>query len=337
MYIGTMAFKDCARLETITLPASLTQIAYEDYSYAFSNCPNLTTISNNSSIPIAIGESTFDAQTYINTVLKVPENAKDSYQTFDVWKNFFHIEEDKSIKDDVRSFTINSYRGGVVECLGYTIGGQSGNSEISVSAKLGEAINILLKPDNGYRVYSVLVNDHDVTSQIQNNELSIIIEGNTTVTVEFDESPIYLTIKYAENGTIKQEVSPWSTYSFLIEPSEGWKLHTVMYNGVDITSKLGMDGTLRLKDIEEDSFLSITFETNNTSINDVYSSKARIYGSDGKIVVVNTEVGESIQVFNDAGVNVVTRRAIGTIESIIVDKGHVYIVKLKGKTVKLAI
>ena len=335
MYLGYLAFKDCEGLETATLPASLTHIGDMDYSYVFDNCPNLKTITNNSPIPIKIGESTFSSQTYINAVLKVPAESKEKYLATEIWNNFFKIEEDGSINDDVRTLTIEKFEGGTVECLGYTIG-ENDYEEVSISANIGDKVDIYFIPESGYRLSSVMVNDNDVTSLIRNNVLSITIEGNAYIEVSFKKAPAYLSIKYAESGTIKQEVSS-NRYTFVIEPSEGWKLHTVMYNGEDITSSVEEDGSIQLKVKKEDSFLSITFESIYNDVSEVNNSRVRVYANEGQIIVRNAEVDEAIRVYNEAGVIIATRRANSAMECIPVERAHVYIVKTKNKTVKLSI
>lgn len=343
MYLGTLAFRGCTSLESVVLPASLSQVAdYSadsnyDYSYVFSNCPNLKSITVNSPTPIAIGESTFDTQTYIGATLKVPVGAMNTYQSTEIWKNFFNIEEDGSIKDDVRVLTINNNswsEKGSVEYLGKVIG--YGASE-TFSTKVGESVEVRFIPIDGYRVNRVMVNDDDMTSQVKDNVLSLTITGNLSLSVEFDELPIYLTIKHAENGAVKQEVSSGRTYSFVIEPSVGWRLHSVSYNDADITSQIGSDGTLRINDITKSSVLSIAFEAENTAIGNMPISQAKVYGKDGNIVISNAEIGEMIQIFNESGINVSTIQATRRTETIKTIKGHIYIVKLNGKTVKIAI
>ena len=136
---------------------------------------------------------------------------------------------------------------------------------------------------------------------------------------------------------MKMEVDGWSTYEFVVEPSEGWKLHSVTLNGADITSIVGAAGELRISDITENSELAITFESTSSAISAAAASNARVYATGGNIVVTDAESGEPVSIYDEGGRLVSTATATGATMSIPVAAGHVYIVKLNGKTVKLAI
>ena len=333
--LGNRTFSMCSSLESATIPASVISIG-ED---VFAECTALKTITACSATPVAISESTFDPQNYLNATLVVPAGAKEKYMNADNWKNFLNIVEDASIVDNVRSVSIRSNEdyGNIVA------GGKTFGNGGYLSATVGESLTIEFVPKSEeYKVSSVMVDGREMVSAIEDNKLTLTISDNTSIDVEWDYNyvepePVYLSIKQAEGGCMKMEVDGWSTYEFVVEPSEGWKLHSVTLNGADITSTVGAAGELRISDITENSELAITFESTSSAISAAAASNARVYATGGNIVVAGAESGEPVSIYDEGGRLVSTATATGATMSIPVAAGHVYIVKLNGKTVKLAI
>lgn len=344
--IGTMAFKDCTSLESVSIPASVICIGDEyeiEHSSVFSNCPSLKNITVTGTTPINIGETTFDPNTYINATLNVPTNSKNNYQIAENWKNFFNIKEDDNLNDKTFTLSINgcseSY-GGFVEIAEKTI--KTNNYITSVTS--GESVTIRFVPadnnDYKYELHTVKINGKDFTEDVVNNELTFVIKGNTSIDIDWEErenDPVLLTIKQAENGCTKMEVNKWNKYKFYIEPSKGWKIHLITYNGKDITSSLGTDNSIKLKDIIENSTLDIAFELESTGVKTMQTSKVKIYGDKDCIIVRGANYGDEVKIYNEAGATVTTKTIYNDTVTIPVTNNHIYIVKISGKTVKIAI
>lgn len=333
--LGAGAFSECSSLESATIPASVISIEGK----MFAGCTALKTITACGATPVAISESTFDTQHYLNATLVVPAGAKEKYMNAENWKNFLNIVEDASIVDNVRSVSISSSEnyGNIVA------GGKTFGNGGYLSATVGESLTIEFVPKSEeYKVSSVMVDGREMVSAIEDNKLTLTISDNTSIVVGWSHNyvepePVYLSIKQAEGGCMKMEVDGWSTYEFVVEPSEGWKLHSVTLNGADITSTVGAAGELRISDITENSELAITFESTSSAISAAAASNARVYATGGNIVVTDAESGEPVSIYDEGGRLVSTATATGATMSIPVAAGHVYIVKLNGKTVKLAI
>ena len=333
--LGNRVFSMCSSLESATIPASVISIGEE----VFAECTALKTITVCGAIPVAIPEYTFAPQQYLNVTLVVPAGAKEKYMNAENWKNFLNIVEDASIVDNVRSVSISSSEnyGNIVA------GGKTFGNGGYLSATVGESLTIEFVPKSEeYKVSSVMVDGREMVSAIEDNKLTLTISDNTSIVVGWSHNyvepePVYLSIKQAEGGCMKMEVDGWSTYEFVVEPSEGWKLHSVTLNGADITSTVGTAGELRISDITENSELAITFESTSSAISAAAASNARVYATGGNIVVTDAESGEPVSIYDEGGRLVSTATATGATMSIPVAAGHVYIVKLNGKTVKLAI
>ena len=345
--VGAAAFEGCSNLESITIPNSIINFGnvyyYGTYYNVFCGCSALDAITINATVPFVLEESNFDAQTYINAVLHVPSSSLDTYKNADVWKNFFNISGDVDVEDNVCSVVIkgcndDSY-GGFVE-----IGDlQIKDYEYFISANKGDKVTLKFIPNSNenesYELGKVTIDEKDVTSNVVNNELTVEVTGNMTIDIDWDyvePNPILLTIKQAENGCTKMVVDKWETYKFFIEPSEGWTLHSVALNGEDITNRIGDDGALKLSEISENTTLSITFESNGSSVKAIDSSRAKVYGTDNSIVISGAIEGENIQIYDDAGLLIETIKATSKSMRIPLTNG-IYIVKLDGKTVKVAI
>ena len=87
--IGFQAFWSCKNLKGINIPAGIVSIG----NIAFADCP-LTDIYCQGAVPPAIGERTFDEDTYGAAVLHVPFGAVGGYQAAQWWNLFQNVEGD---------------------------------------------------------------------------------------------------------------------------------------------------------------------------------------------------------------------------------------------------
>lgn len=333
---GPSPFEYCVNLESIVFPSTLTVL---DTYEGFIGCTSLNDITISNPTPIAIEESNFDAMTYLNATLRVPKGALEVYKNAPVWKNFFNIVEDENIQSNV--FTVAQtdycYGGEVSLSLSEEAFPAYGNY---MFAEKGSELTIDLIPDEGYKFTKLVINNVNVTSEVVENQYKTIVNGGISIdTIKFEyvePEPAMLTIKHADNGCIKQQVYYWMSYYFIIEAAEGWKIHTVTFNNEDVTSYLDEDGGLELYEITNDAILSIAFESDGSSAKAIDSSRAKIYGADNSIVIYGANDGEDIQIYDDAGLSIETVKATSNSMRIPLASG-IYIVKLEGKTVKVAI
>ena len=345
--IGEKAFMNCTSLESITIPASIVFIGQEDNierSSVFTNCPLLKNITINGLEPIAIGETTFDAQTYINATLKIPVGTKDKYMAARNWKNFFTMEEDANINDDIFSVLFDGLR---CDCYVEANGKKIKVGGSTITARKGESITLKFIPrtDDIYggddlELESVKVNGVDVTRNVVGNELVIEVTGNMTVDMswtETDEPPVFLSIKQADNGNVKLKVSKWDEYKVIFEPAEGWKIHSVTFNGTDVTNELSSDNSYRTPEITENSELIVAYVSSTNAIDGIRSEQPspKVVGSSGCIVISEAEEGQTVYAYTTAGVLVDTAVTHNGTTTIRVQENEVYIVKVGNKTFKV--
>lgn len=343
--IGDSAFKYCSNLESIVFPSTLSDFGVDDYGQEnFVSCTSLKDIIVCNPTPIAISESNFDSMTFLNATLRVPKGSMDAYKNAPVWKNFFNIIEDENIQSEI--FTINNIEddnyGGEVSLI---LSEEAMPAyETYMFAKAGAELTVNVKPERSYKLSKLVVNNIDVTTEVKDNQYKTIVNGGIcidAVRFEYDygyvePEPAMLTIKHADNGCVKLRVSYYDSYNFVIQPEEGWKLHAVTFNGTDITSYVGENGEIELDDIEEDAILSITFETNSSSVKGTDSNRVKVYGLDDCVVIQGSRAGESIHVYEESGALLKTIKSSGNILRIPLQDG-VYVIKLEDKAVKIAI
>lgn len=324
-YIGKTAFMDCANLESVFIPSTITHIG----ELAFSNCPKLSVISIGNSDPIAIDESTFSPTTYLTATLKVPVGCRDKYANASTWKNFANIVEDASIISDQHAIFIDHIYGkGAVKVL------NASTKEPISFVSTGEKVIVQFYPDENYYVGGVDVNGIDMTSQVVDNQLTLTIDKNTTINVDFyhgskpiDEDPIYLSIKQADNGCVKLEVYEWETYNLLLEAAEGWEIHSVSYNSIDVTDNV-INGKYTTPYIEGNSELVVTYVQQTSSNKIVKNSNIKVLGYNDIIMVENAKHGTIISVYTIDGLLIENRIANGGQEQFKVNQNCVYVIKV---------
>ena len=336
-------FENCSNLESITLPATLQSIGGNSYSASslFKGCSALKNIIVSNPTPVALAETNFDATTYINATLRVPVGSLEAYKNADGWKNFFNIVEDATITDDIFTITIDKemYEGSIsVECEEAIPEYQSYKF-----VRKGSTVKITVTPERYYKLSALYVNGVDVMADVVDNTYTTTVQGSMQISAKFvwsdtpePEEDIYLSIKQADNGNVKLKVGKWNSYQFVFAPAEGWVIHSVSFNGKDVTDEIASDNSYWTPEITENSELVVVYASSESGIEEVESSSpAKIFGYSGNITVNNAKIGDVISVYTTAGVLVNSTVANSDTTTIRVQENEVYIVKVGKKTFKI--
>ena len=343
-YHGGETFEGCSNLESITLPATLQSIGGNSYyasSSLFKGCSALKNIIVSNPTPVALAETNFDATTYINATLRVPVGSLEAYKNADGWKNFFNIVEDANITDDIFTITIDKemYEGSIsVECEEAIPEYQSYKF-----VRKGSTVNITVTPERYYKLSALYVNGVDVMADVVDNTYTTTVQGSMQISAKFvwsdtpePEEDIYLSIKQADNGNVKLKAGKWNSYQFVFAPAEGWVIHSVSFNGKDVTDEIASDNSYWTPEITENSELVVVYASSESGIEEVESSSpAKIFGYSGNITVNNAKIGDVISVYTTAGVLVNSTVANSDTTTIRVQENEVYIVKVGKKTFKI--
>ena len=128
------------------------------------------------------------------------------------------------------------------------------NQTHSFTINEGSFATLLLSPDDGYHVASIIVNSVDVTSAVEDNQYTVSnIKANTVVSVSFEEIPpttYTLSITASGNGSIAYDgtTARNQTRTFtLVEgssavltftPDNGHRIASAKVNGSDVTAQI---------------------------------------------------------------------------------------------------
>jgi len=153
---------------------------------------------------------------------------------------------------------------------------------------------------------------------------------------EEEDEPIYLTLQDAERGLLKLLAQQGKTYTFVVEPQEGWRIHSVCFNDEEVTAQLDENNSYTTPELTTDSRLSVVYEqdapTQSRSLN---ASKVTIQATSQGARVKNAAVGETIYVYGEDGVLQKTVCTTGTETDILLERDGLYIIKVEDLVVKL--
>ena len=176
--ISNNAFIGCTSLTSITIPKSVTTIG----SAAFNDCTNLLLVVSENDNPTDINNYAFSG---INqkAILQVPVGTKSKYEAINGWKNYFKEIVDDGNVPEVYTLTIKVEGLGTVNYDGTNIRNNSYSSYILG----GQSAELSFNADDANGLESIIINNRDVTTYINNNLYSTgTIISNTVIEVKFE-------------------------------------------------------------------------------------------------------------------------------------------------------
>lgn len=237
-------------LSSISLPEQLTTIE----GNAFYGCDSLMIVEANMTTPFTIDKSVFSGKTYLNGKLIVPAHTREKYMSTESWNEFLNIKEKGQHESFYLSVSCNP--GGEISFLGNSVRGQVKSVEISEN----QSVTIAITPDDSYHIKSVTLNGKEVKDDLYNNTYTIAqIKENIDFRVEFAKTATYLSLKQP-TGSMDIVVAEGESQTIRIVPESGYTIHSVTYNGADVTSQLSADNVFVTPEIRDNSILYVTYE-----------------------------------------------------------------------------
>lgn len=328
--ISDGSFEGCTYLRKIVLPSSLSSIGHN----AFGNCNSVDSILSHIKEPMPI--SAFSNSTFLFTPLYVPSGTSSKYKQTSGWSSFNAIFEMDETGDVATYYTLTLKisDGGFVSYDNR----EFSNTNATLTIKEGETATLSFFANNGYRLKSLTINGDEVTGSVKDDQYNIDnIKEDLLVEVMFEEIPLTLTIQHAENGLLKQFIQRGACIKFALMPAEGWKVNSVTYNGIDVTSELNSENEYTTPAIYEDATLSVSFESTQSAVNSARVSNAKVYASNGQIIVAGVEDGNMISVYDESGKIITQTVARSNEQRLSIQSKGIYIVKVEGKTVKVSL
>lgn len=313
--IGECAFRYCSSLTSITLPESLTSIGDD----AFRDCSRLTAINipENSQLT-SIGKSTFERCTRL-TAINIPESVTSiggsafygcsSLKELILGKGLKKIAVDAfSTCRALEKITIHATQPPRIE--------GEGNALFSDATYENATLYV---PQGSISKYQVMTGWSGFYNMSE-------IKGGT---------PDYLTLRQADNGEIRIAVDLGRTYQMQIVPSTGWKIHTVTFDGKDMTAQLAADNTFTTPTINGSAVLNVAYVKEGSAIAAATASRIKVQGHQGIISIAGATEGEAIGLYTTSGTLVATATAEGDTTHLTVPTGQVYIVTVGDAVVKI--
>ncbi len=198
----------------------------------------------------------------------------------------------------------------------------------------GSIKTFTITPDTGYEIATITYNNTDVKPQIINNEYTTpIINNNASLIVSFKKIQYRLSLKDASSGTINLLCEYGATPSFDFTPSTDWKVNSIFYNSVDVTSSL-LNGIYTVSTITDNALLIVSFVSTVTEVPEIINNKIKVYNRQSEIIVEGTSEGEIITLFSVEGKQIQNFKSIG--ERIIIQANKdTYLLRTKYKTFKV--
>ena len=155
---------------------------------------------------------------------------------------------------------------------------------------------------------------------------------------EQDESDqIFLTLKSGSEGRMKQLAKRGETYTFVIEPEDGWAIHSVTFNGNDVTSQLDSENRYTTPAINDNATLCVTYEQWGNSIRSDANMNVRVSTMSNSIQISNATPGSICNIYATGG-ELLESFVLSNISlNIPMPSGHVYIVKVGERVFKVGL
>lgn len=326
--IGESAFSGCSALNNITMGRNVKEIKAE----AFANCKAINTITVQMAEPAAFSQDVFDNIIYATAALYVPSGTTGLYQSTAYWSNFFAVQEGTPTETQKWLMTASGGEHGKVMFGGKVVE----NVTTSKIVDDGSEVIFSIVPDFGYQVASLRLNGEDVTDQL--NGLTFTLESMTrdnTLSVTFEETPVWLTINNAESGSVVERVRMGQKYTYQILPAEGYKVHIVSFNGEGVTEQLDEDGCFTTPYLTGNSTLSVVYESTATDVKASLAPDLRIYPVGESLKIENAVAGQTLSICTLSGAVVRNEMLSSTSASIALPTGQTYVVSTCGRTVKV--
>ena len=155
-----------------------------------------------------------------------------------------------------------------------------------------------------------------------------------------DDEPVegtYIALQTSDNGSIWQPVEMGKQYSYIIEPAEGWTIHSVTFNGTELTVAEGNKVTTPAVSSQYNRLI-VTFEQNApvTGIAAVTNpSQVKILGYADGIHISNAQPGDVVSVYGMDGRLVRTVKMRSQQADIALKGNSLYIIKVADRVVKV--
>ena len=218
--------------------------------------------------------------------------------------------------------------------------------ELTAVASSGLPIEYTMETNNSASLYKVgtktyidcIASGQFLLKAIQNGSNNYYGTPKVTNTINIVGTTIAdptLTIIQGEKGLIKTQVAKGSVYTFTIEATDGWKVHSVSFNDEDITEQLDAHNRFTTPNINASTTLNVVYETSADGICSTKVSSAKILGTSYGIKVENAKPNEVLKVYTIDGKLVKSQKLQSSEVDVDLPNNETYIINLEDIRVKV--
>lgn len=218
--------------------------------------------------------------------------------------------------------------------------------ELTAVASSGLPIEYTMETNNSASLYKVgtktyidcIASGQFLLKAIQNGSNNYYDTPKVTNTINIVGNTIAdptLTIIQGEKGLIKTQVAKGSVYTFTIEATDGWKVHSVSFNDEDITEQLDAHNRFTTPNINASTTLNVVYETSADGICSTKVSSAKILGTSYGIKVENAKPNEVLKVYTIDGKLVKSQKLQSSEVDVDLPNNETYIINLEDIRVKV--
>lgn len=328
-------FQDCTSLERLTIGEGTTSIG----GSALDGCTSLRHIVVRSQQPPAYNDNTFTQEIldmFEHAELVVPTGCMGTYQAADFWKNFKHVSE-QDMGTCYRNLLLHVGEGGAVAYGQWTIGPEGGCMLIPI----GEKATFTLLPDDDHAADYVelrypINRSHYYTNEVVDNRFTIdAMTENGELYVRFADALVDVDVIQTEMGVVTLSVAKNHSLRYQIQPDEGWLVHSLTFNGEDITGQIQRGTYIDTPVLREKSIIRIAYEKDGAGVEAVADSRLRVLGCDGGIVVDHAPEGQTVSIYALDGKLIRLAAVTHSPLMIPLPAGQVYVICIGQKTIKI--
>ncbi len=156
---------------------------------------------------------------------------------------------------------------------------------------------------------------------------------------ESSDEPCTLTIADAAHGATQMELASGVMLKMTLLPTDGWMLHSVSFNGEDMTAAVAADGRFTTPVITGEATLNIVYEQIVESAVRTMpaAGSLRLTAMSGGVHIAGAEPGSLCRIYGTDGRMVRQVTLIGDADDVALSGNQTYVVTVGGKTLKLVV
>ena len=147
----------------------------------------------------------------------------------------------------------------------------------------------------------------------------------------------YLTLKDGEHGQMMLAVKIGENYTLRFVAEDGWHVHSVSFNGDNVTAEVATDGTYTTPAITENSILNVVYAQGASSVASLKDNLIHITSFGETLTVSGTKGGERIAVYTLDGKTIISMVAQNENTELSLPGSGTYIVNVNGSVYKVAL